>query len=59
VRLAGPTSDSLDILYEHTAYELPLALETGDRIEILSAGAYTSNHASTFNGCAPLDMYCL
>jgi ornithine decarboxylase len=57
--LAGPTSDSLDILYEHTGYELPLALEAGDRIEILSAGAYTSSHASTFNGVPPLRLYCV
>jgi ornithine decarboxylase len=59
VILAGPTSDSLDILYEHTAYELPLALEAGDRLEILSAGAYTYSHGSTFNGFPPLRLYCL
>jgi ornithine decarboxylase len=59
VILAGPTSDSADMLYEHTAYDLPLSLEVGDRVEILSAGAYTSGYASSFNGFPPLMTYCL
>jgi ornithine decarboxylase len=55
VILAGPTCDSTDILYEKADYELPMALRIGDRIEILSAGAYTSSYASVgFNGFAPL-----
>ena len=41
VILAGPTCDSLDIMYEHFKYQLPLSLESGDRIYWLSAGAYT------------------
>jgi ornithine decarboxylase len=58
VVLAGPTCDSADILYD--AYELPMDLECGDRIEILNTGAYTSTYASVgFNGFAPLKTYCL
>ena len=43
------------MLYERAGYELPLDLEIGDRIEILSAGAYTATYASVgFNGFPPL-----
>jgi len=60
VILAGHTCDSADILYEKSAYELPLDLECGDRVEILNTGAYTSSYASVgFNGFAPLRTYCL
>ena len=58
VVIAGPTCDEVDMLYEHAGYELPLALEVGDRIEILSAGAYTATYASVgFNGFPPLGEY--
>ncbi len=58
VAIAGPTCDEVDMLYEDAGYELPLALEIGDRIEILSAGAYTASYASIgFNGFPPLDEY--
>ena len=60
VVLAGPTCDSADILYEKTNYILPLDLESGDRIEILNTGAYTSSYASVgFNGFPPLRTFCL
>ncbi|HNP61984.1 MAG TPA: type III PLP-dependent enzyme [Nitrospirales bacterium] len=60
VILAGPTCDSADVLYEKTSYELPMDLAIGDRIEVLSAGAYTSSYASVgFNGFPPLRTYCL
>ncbi|WP_310487229.1 type III PLP-dependent enzyme [Chamaesiphon sp. VAR_69_metabat_338] len=60
VILAGPTCDSADILYERSDYQLPLNLQAGDRIQILSAGAYTSTYASVgFNGFAPLAVYCI
>jgi ornithine decarboxylase len=60
VILAGPTCDSADILYEKTPLELPLNLAVGDRIEILSAGAYTSSYSSVgFNGFPPLKTYCI
>jgi ornithine decarboxylase len=60
VILAGPTCDSADILYEKTLVELPLNLAVGDRLEILSTGAYTSSYSSVgFNGFPPLKTYCI
>jgi ornithine decarboxylase len=60
VVLAGPTCDSADILYEKTEYRLPFGLRVGDKIEILSAGAYTASYASVgFNGFAPIRTYCI
>jgi ornithine decarboxylase len=60
VAIAGPTCDGADILYEKTNYRLPLALKSGDRVELLSTGAYVSTYASTkFNGFAPLTEYYL
>lgn len=56
--LAGPTCDSADILYEKANYELPLNLKVGDKIEILSTGAYTTTYAAVgFNGFPPLKAY--
>ena len=58
--LAGPTCDSADILYEKTEYRLPMALKVGDKVQILSTGAYTSSYASVgFNGFAPIKTYCI
>lgn len=55
VAIAGPTCDGADILYEKTPYRLPLALASGDRVELLGTGAYVSTYASQgFNGFAPL-----
>lgn len=55
VAIAGPTCDGVDILYERSAYRLPKALTCGDRVELLSAGAYVTTYASqSFNGFAPL-----
>jgi len=60
VVLAGPTCDSADILYEKTPYLMPLDLSIGDKVRILSAGAYTSSYSSVgFNGFAPLKTYCI
>ncbi|MBM3599012.1 MAG: type III PLP-dependent enzyme [Alphaproteobacteria bacterium] len=60
VVIAGPTCDSADILYEKTEYHLPRALKAGDRVEILSTGAYTSSYSSVgFNGFSPLKTYCI
>jgi ornithine decarboxylase len=60
VVLAGPTCDSADILYEQTEYRLPFGLEVGDKIEILSTGAYTASYASVgFNGFSPIRTYCI
>ncbi len=53
--IAGPTCDSVDVLYERDPYPLPLPLAAGDRVEFLSAGAYTTTYASVgFNGFPPL-----
>jgi ornithine decarboxylase len=55
VAIAGPTCDGADILYERSNYRLPLALAGGDRVELLSTGAYVTTYASQrFNGFAPL-----
>jgi len=55
VAIAGPTCDGADIMYEKANYRLPLALRSGDRIEVLSTGAYVTTYASQgFNGFAPL-----
>jgi len=56
--LAGPTCDSMDVLYEKTPYELPVSLEIGDKVLIEGAGAYTTTYASVgFNGFAPLKAF--
>ena len=58
--LAGPTCDRRDILYEKSGYDLPLDLESGDRVEILNTGAYASSYASVnFNAFPPLRTLCL
>jgi len=58
VALSGPTCDEVDVLYEETPYELPFDLAEGDRVELLSAGAYTASYASVgFNGFPPLKQY--
>jgi len=60
VVLAGPTCDSLDVLYERFRYELPIGLRDGDRLTILSAGAYTKAYCTDgFNGFRPLPAFCL
>ena len=55
--VAGRTAD---ILYERTEYRLPMALKVGDKVQILSTGAYTSSYASVgFNGFTPIKTYCI
>ena len=44
--LAGPTCDSVDILYQRDDYEMPLDLEIGDQVQFLSTGAYTTTYSS-------------
>ncbi|HYX04223.1 MAG TPA: type III PLP-dependent enzyme, partial [Reyranella sp.] len=47
-------------LYEKTEYKLPLSLKPGDKVEILSTGAYTTTYSSVaFNGFAPLKAICI
>lgn len=56
--IAGPTCDSMDILYENKKYKLDKNLKDGDKIYILSTGAYTSSYSSVyFNGFPPLKVY--
>jgi ornithine decarboxylase len=58
VIIAGPTCDSMDILYENYKYRLPVDLKTGDRLYFLSTGAYTGSYASvSFNGFKPIKTY--
>ena len=53
--LAGPTCDSVDVLYEKTPVQLPLALVEGDEVVLRSAGAYTTCYSTVgFNGFDPL-----
>ncbi|HEX3539327.1 MAG TPA: type III PLP-dependent enzyme [Acidimicrobiales bacterium] len=60
VVLAGPTCDSLDVMYQHHRYRLPLDLEAGDRVLFQSAGAYTKAYCTDgFNGFVPMPAYCL
>ncbi|MDF2180918.1 type III PLP-dependent enzyme [Neptuniibacter sp. CAU 1671] len=60
VILAGPTCDSMDIMYENHMYPLPLSLEIGDHIYWYSTGAYTTSYSSIeFNGFPPLKYYVL
>jgi ornithine decarboxylase len=55
VILAGPTCDEVDVLYDKAGYELPLELAVGDKVQILSTGAYTTTYSSVgFNGFPPL-----
>ena len=56
--LAGPTCDSVDVLYEKTPYDLPVSLSIGDEVLIEGTGAYTTTYASVaFNGFEPLRSY--
>jgi len=58
VILAGPTCDSMDIMYEKHKYHLPLSLNIGDRLYWFSTGAYTSSYCSVeFNGFPPMKTY--
>jgi ornithine decarboxylase len=60
VILAGQTCDSTDIIYDRADYQLPTNLAIGDRIQILSTGAYTSTYCSVgFNGFKALPVYCI
>jgi ornithine decarboxylase len=60
VVLAGPTCDSVDVISRRNRYTLPLALDIGDTVDFLSAGAYTASYSSVgFNGFPPLRTYCI
>jgi len=56
--LAGPTCDSVDVLYEKNPYPLPVSLEIGDRVLIEGTGAYTATYSAVaFNGFSPLQTF--
>ena len=53
--LAGPTCDSVDVLYVRHRPLLPATLRAGDRLRFHGTGAYTTTYSSVgFNGFAPL-----
>jgi ornithine decarboxylase len=56
--VAGPTCDSVDVLYQKNPYPLPVSLAIGDKVLIEAAGAYTATYSSVgFNGYPPLRQY--
>jgi ornithine decarboxylase len=56
--IAGPTCDSVDVLYEKVPYDLPVSLSIGDEVLIEGTGAYTTTYSAVaFNGFAPLKSY--
>jgi ornithine decarboxylase len=56
--LAGPTCDSVDVLYEKEPYLLPFSIEIGDKLLIEGTGAYTTTYSAVaFNGFPPLRSY--
>jgi ornithine decarboxylase len=56
--VAGPTCDSVDVLYEKNPYPLPVSLAIGDKVLIEATGAYTAMYSSVgFNGFPPLRQY--
>ncbi|MCL1875944.1 MAG: type III PLP-dependent enzyme [Synergistaceae bacterium] len=58
--VAGPTCDSVDVMYEKVPYMLPESIQEGDRIYFFTTGAYTSTYCSVFfNGFPPLRTYIL
>lgn len=58
--LAGPTCDSMDIMYEKFKYKMPHTSQPGDKIMIFTTGAYTQSYCSIyFNGFPPLRSYIL
>ena len=56
--LAGPTCDSVDVLYEKEPYLLPVSLEIGAKVLIEGTGAYTTTYSAIgFNGFPPLESF--
>ena len=56
--IAGPTCDSMDVLYEKDPYMLPVSLEIGDKVLIEGTGAYTTTYSAVaFNGFSPLESF--
>ncbi len=56
--LAGPTCDSMDVLYEKNLVRLPINVQEGDRLYFFTTGAYTRTYSAVFfNGYPPLKTY--
>ena len=56
--LAGPSCNSIDVLYEREPYLLPISLEIGAKVLIEGTGAYTTTYSTVgFNGFPPLKAY--
>jgi ornithine decarboxylase len=56
--VAGPTCDSVDVMYEKEPYFLPISLSIGDKVLIEGTGAYTATYSAVaFNGFTPLKAY--
>ena len=56
--IAGPTCDSVDVLYEKQPYDLPISLEIGAKVLIEGTGAYTTTYSAVgFNGFPPLETF--
>jgi ornithine decarboxylase len=56
--IAGPTCDSVDVLYEKEPYFLPVSLEIGSKVLIEGTGAYTTTYSAVgFNGFPPLKSF--
>ena len=50
----------MDILYEKWSYTMPDTARIGDRVYILTTGAYTQSYSSVyFNGFPPLAVHVL
>jgi ornithine decarboxylase len=56
--IAGPSCDSVDVLYEKKPYDLPVSLEIGAKVLIEGTGAYTTTYSAVgFNGFPPLETF--
>ncbi len=56
--IAGPTCDSIDVMYEKFRVPLPSKINSGDRMYWLTAGAYISSYCAVeFNGFPPLKTF--
>lgn len=56
--LAGPSCDSMDIMYENHKCKLPSDIKRGDKVFIMTTGAYTHSYTSLcFNGFPPPPVY--
>ncbi|KAG9397535.1 Ornithine/DAP/Arg decarboxylase [Carpediemonas membranifera] len=60
VILAGPTCDSVDVIYEKKEYRMPVGLRAGDLVYFNSCGAYAASVSSVnFNGFEAIKQYCI